>query len=160
VPRYNFVAVADVIDHSTQTCLHGRISELSRKGCYVDTLNPLPLGTQLKVVISRDQGTFAATGKVIYVQETFGMGVAFVDTPADQLNILDSWLANRPPADAQKEFSRPAIEGLQAIREFAVESLQLCTKKTGRRFAPARRHFALLADLDRRLLIEHDHHVV
>jgi hypothetical protein len=101
VPRYSFVAVADVTDHATQTCLHGRISELSRKGCYVDTLNPLPLGTQLKVVISRDQGTFASTGKVIYVQATFGMGVAFVDPPADQLKILDSWLANRPPAGAQ-----------------------------------------------------------
>lgn len=99
VPRYSFVAVADVTEPATQTCLHGRISEISRKGCYVDTLNPLPLGTLLKVVISRDLGTFASSGKVIYVQETFGMGVAFVDIAADQLMILDSWLAERPRTD-------------------------------------------------------------
>jgi PilZ domain-containing protein len=101
VRRYSFVAVADVTEPNTQSCLHGRISELSRKGCYVDTLNPLPLGTQLKIVVTRDEGTFSASGKVIYVQETFGMGVAFLDVDAEQLKILDAWLADRPHLGAK-----------------------------------------------------------
>ncbi len=67
VPRYTFVAVAEVTDTTNQTCRVVRIAELSRNGCFVDTLNPLPLGTPLKVVIYGGQGTFATNGKVIYV---------------------------------------------------------------------------------------------
>jgi hypothetical protein len=100
VPRYTFVAVAEITDDSSQTCVVGRIAELSRKGCFVDTINPLPLGTPLKLVISRDQGTFATNGKVIYVQEAIGMGVAFVDPSAEKVKVLDTWLASRSPADA------------------------------------------------------------
>jgi hypothetical protein len=99
VPRYTFVAVAEITDATSQTCVVGRIAELSRKGCFVDTMNPLPLGTALKMVISRDQGTFATNGKVIYVQEAIGMGVAFIDPAPEKLKILDSWLADRPSGD-------------------------------------------------------------
>jgi PilZ domain len=99
VPRYTFVAVAEIIEAATQTCVMGRINEISRKGCYVDTLNPFPVGTNLHVVISRDQGTFAARGNVIYAHEGIGMGVAFLDPTEDQSRILDSWLAERSVTD-------------------------------------------------------------
>ena len=94
VPRYTFVAVAELTDTASQTCVVGKIAELSRKGCFVDTVNPLPLGTLLKLVVSRDQGTFATNGKVIYVRESIGMGVAFVDPSPEKLKILDVWLSN------------------------------------------------------------------
>ncbi len=100
VPRYSFVAVAEIIEAATQTCVMGRINEISSKGCYVDTLNPFPLGTVLNIVISRDQGSFATRGNVIYTHEGIGMGVAFLDPTDDQLKILDSWLAERPVTDA------------------------------------------------------------
>ncbi len=96
VPRYTFVAVAEIIEIESKVCIVGRVTEISRKGCYVDTLNPLPLGTSLSVVISRDQGNFATRGKVIYVHEGIGMGVAFLDLSDDQLKILDSWLSELP----------------------------------------------------------------
>jgi PilZ domain len=96
VPRYTFVAVAEIVEIESKVCIVGRVSEISRKGCYVDTLNPLPLGTSLSVVISRDQGNFATRGKVIYVHEGIGMGVAFLDLSHDQLKILDGWLAELP----------------------------------------------------------------
>lgn len=99
VPRYIFVAVARITDSSTQTCILGRLSELSRKGCFVDTINPLPVGTPLQIVISRDQGSFATNGRVIYVQDAIGMGVGFHVPAPDQLKILDGWLANRPPSE-------------------------------------------------------------
>ena len=99
VPRYTFVAVAEIIEAATQTCVMGRINEISRKGCYVDTLNPFPVGTHLNVVISRDQGTFATKGNVIYAHEGMGMGVAFRDPTHDQLTILDSWLAQHSLTD-------------------------------------------------------------
>jgi hypothetical protein len=99
VPRYSFVAVAEITDSASQTCVVGKVAELSRKGCFVDTPKPLPVGTALKLVISRDQGTFATNGKVIYVRDAAGMGVAFIEPSTEKLKVLDAWLASRA-ADA------------------------------------------------------------
>ena len=93
VPRYSLIATAEIIEPINDLRFSGRISEISRRGCYVDILNPLPRETPIQIRISRDLGTFACTGKVIYVQDGMGMGVAFLDIAEDQLKILDSWLA-------------------------------------------------------------------
>jgi hypothetical protein len=98
VPRYTFVATAELTDSASGIKLSGRVTEISRKGCYVDILNPLPEGTLLDVRISREQGTFVTKGKTIYIQEQIGMGVLFLDTPMEELQILDSWIAELPPA--------------------------------------------------------------
>jgi hypothetical protein len=97
-PRYTFVAAAELTDSASATKLSGRVAEISRKGCYVDILNVLPVGTLLAVRVSHEQGTFVTKGKIIYVQERIGMGLEFLDTPKDQLQILNSWLAELPPA--------------------------------------------------------------
>jgi hypothetical protein len=92
VPRYELIATAEIVDYTSGTRMSGRISEISRKGCYVDILNTLPIDTLVHIRVSRDQGVFASPGKIIYVQQGMGMGVAFINPPADQLKILDSWL--------------------------------------------------------------------
>ena len=78
--------------------LSGRVTEISRNGCYVDALNALPVGTVLDVQISCDQGTFLTKGSIIYVHPQIGMGVRFVDSPEEQLKTLDAWLAGLAPA--------------------------------------------------------------
>jgi hypothetical protein len=99
-PRHNFVATAQLMDATNSTRLSGRVIEISRSGCYVDSLNAFPVGTQLMVRISCDRGALAVKGKILYIHQGIGMGVVFVDPPQDQLEILDSWLAELPPADA------------------------------------------------------------
>jgi hypothetical protein len=93
VPRYGLIAQSDVVEPVSGLRISGRISEVSVKGCYVDVLNTLPTQTVIEVRILRDRGTFTSPGKIIYTQEGMGMGIAFLDTPADQFKILDSWLA-------------------------------------------------------------------
>src|SRR5579864_8034755 len=85
VPRYPLIATVEVVESASELRLSGRISEISRKGCYVDVLNTLPVGTFVQLTISRDSGTFTTTAKIIYVQEAMGMGVAFLDIAADQM---------------------------------------------------------------------------
>lgn len=92
VPRFGFFAEVVLTEPATDTRISGRISEISRKGCFVDLLNPLPVGTPIELKITRDQGVFVSKGRIIYVQPGMGMGVAFVDVPADQIKILDAWL--------------------------------------------------------------------
>ena len=85
-------------DVANEAKLSGRVTEISRTGCYVDILNMLPVGTLLNLHISCDKGTLVLNGKILYVHERIGMGIAFLDPPRDQLEILDSWLAEFPPA--------------------------------------------------------------
>jgi PilZ domain len=92
VPRYSFIATVDIIEPISDVRISGRVSEISRKGCYVDILNTLPKDTLVRVRVVRDLGSFDSPGKIIYVLERMGMGVAFLDPPADQLQTLDAWL--------------------------------------------------------------------
>ncbi len=100
VPRYSFIATTELTDAENATRLSGRVTEISRQGCYVDIMNALPVGDVLNLRISNDQGTFVARGKIIYVHERIGMGVVFMDPPEDQLHILDTWLQELPPGAA------------------------------------------------------------
>ena len=88
-----FTATADIIEAGTSTRISGRVSEISRFGCYVDILNTLPKDTAIRVPIYNDAGSFESAAKIIYVQENMGMGVAFVEPAKDQLQILHGWLS-------------------------------------------------------------------
>lgn len=92
-PRYSFLAVVELSEVVGVYCVEGRIREISRKGCYVNTPSTLPLNTQLAVVITRDDDTFETNGKVIYVHEHVGMGILFENTTDEHLETLNSWLA-------------------------------------------------------------------
>ena len=95
-PRYRVVAIAELTDSEDGKLLSGEITQISRSGCYVDSPKTLPVGTSLKVIIFRDQRTFVAKASIIHVQEQMGMGIAFLDAPKDQLEVLNSWLAELP----------------------------------------------------------------
>ena len=92
-PRFPFYASAEIVEQETQTRLTTRTSELSRYGCYLDMLNPLPLGTAVKIQILYNQQTFGVTGRVIYSQRNMGMGVAFDGMEAPQEQTLVKWLS-------------------------------------------------------------------
>ena len=99
-PRYSLLAIADLTDPGDAKMLSAKVSDVSRTGCFVDSPKTFPVGTSLKVIISRDERTFVAKADVIHVQEQIGMGIAFVDPPQDQLKILDSWLATLPASSS------------------------------------------------------------
>ena len=93
VPRYTFIASAEIIEPASDTHIAGRISEISRKGCYIDVLKTLPKGTRIHVRISADSGSFRTSGHIIYVQERMGMGVAFDEPRGDDARVLEGWLS-------------------------------------------------------------------
>jgi hypothetical protein len=95
-PRYGLVAIAELADPEDARLLSGKVTQISRNGCYVESPKTFPVGTSLKVIISRDERTFVTKANIIHVQERMGMGLAFLDPPEDQLRIVDSWLAELP----------------------------------------------------------------
>jgi PilZ domain-containing protein len=92
VRRCQLVASVEVTEPLSGTRLSGRTSEIGLGGCYVDVLNPLPVGTLVGLRILRDQGVFETKAKVVYIDAGFGMGVAFIEMAADQRSVLETWL--------------------------------------------------------------------
>lgn len=92
-PRYPLILSAEVIEQASNTRLSARTSDVSRTGCYVDTLNPMPPGTLVRVLLTHDGETFESLAKIIYISPGLGMGVQFQEpVPSGQLALLDHWL--------------------------------------------------------------------
>ena len=87
-PRFAFIADAEVIG----TGERARISELSARGCYIDSMNPAPKGTELCLRIRYGCSTCDFPGTVIYTHAGFGMGVVFGELTSEQRTTLEAWL--------------------------------------------------------------------
>jgi PilZ domain len=90
--RYPLILSAEVSDLASGTQFIARTADLSRTGCYIDTLNPLPAGSKVCVRLQNEAETFQTNGRVIYISPGLGMGVAFTSQAPGQLAILDRWL--------------------------------------------------------------------
>jgi hypothetical protein len=80
-PRFSFFAEAEVTLHDG-TGVRAQTAELSSHGCYIDTLEPIPVRTKLRLRICDGTNTCELHGKVLYMHSgggfgVFGMGVLF-----------------------------------------------------------------------------------
>jgi len=87
-PRFAFIAEAEIVGMGTRA----RVSELSARGCYIDSINPLPKDTDVRIRISYGCSSCEFSGTVIYTHAGFGMGVVFGELTAEQRSTLDVWL--------------------------------------------------------------------
>jgi hypothetical protein len=93
-PRYPLMLVAEVTGISESTVLNARSSDVSRSGCYIDTLNPLPPSSQVRVRLIQGEEVFEANARVAYMCPGLGMGVTFdKNAPETQMMILHRWLS-------------------------------------------------------------------
>ena len=92
-PRYEFVAAVEVVAAESGARIETRVRDLSQQGCYVDTSNPLPLGTVTDVRIRKGAQLFAAHARVVYSRANKGMGLVFTAIEPEQRGILEIWLA-------------------------------------------------------------------
>lgn len=93
-PRFSIVLVAELTETPGGSPLHGRTSDVSRTGCYVDALHAFTPGTRICVNLRRGNENFEVFGKVVHATPEFGMGIVF-DQPVrpGQLLVLDRWIA-------------------------------------------------------------------
>ncbi len=92
-PRYPLIFAAEVTEVSSGAKLSARTADVSRTGCYIDTLNPTPPGTEILVRLTHETETFEASGRIVYSSPGMGMGVAFVNVAPEQQARLDRWIA-------------------------------------------------------------------
>lgn len=92
-PRYQFIADAEVVEVESGAKLKAKTGDLSIGGCFLDTLNPSPIGTEIRVTILRENTKFTGLGRVVFVFPNLGMGVVFTSSETSQVAILEAWLA-------------------------------------------------------------------
>jgi hypothetical protein len=95
-PRYSFAAEAQLVLRNGKS-LTGQLTELSSRGCYVDTSEPLPLGTEVDLNVSHGVISCELHGKVIYEHSggglgVTGMGVVFERMGAEQHYTVQNWI--------------------------------------------------------------------
>jgi hypothetical protein len=91
-PRHPFVATAEVEEISVGSRLPTRVSDLSVGGCYVDTVNPFPGGTEVRVKIFTMTEKFEAPATVAYAVQNLGMGLNFRAVASEDEAVLRGWL--------------------------------------------------------------------
>jgi hypothetical protein len=93
VPRFSFIAEAELTAVCNGAHLVAQVSELSSNGCYIDTPEGFPVGTEVDVTIRYGGSKCELTGRAIYKHNGWGMGVVFDEMAVEQRSIIDAWLA-------------------------------------------------------------------
>lgn len=96
-PRYPFFADAE-LNLQDGISMPAQLSELSARGCYVDALQPVPVGTEMRLCICYGAHVCELDGKVIYKHSgggmgVFGMGVLFREMGVEQHHLIQDWLS-------------------------------------------------------------------
>ncbi|HWR98274.1 MAG TPA: PilZ domain-containing protein [Candidatus Methanoperedens sp.] len=89
-PRHPIII--DIHYQTDSPVLRARLSDLSEGGMFVDTVNPLPPGTEVKfrfrLPSEADAPPLIGLGRVAWNQPTVGMGIEFIRFSADGLDRL------------------------------------------------------------------------
>ena len=101
MPRYSFIATAEIVEERSEARIATRVSELSLQGCYLDMMNPFPTGTMVLVKISAGDAFFEAKAKIVYSHPNMGAGVGFLEVAPPSQEALERWLDG-----AEKEHKR------------------------------------------------------
>jgi hypothetical protein len=90
--RYNFGAIAEVIDLDQPDELVSLTRDVSLSGCFVVTTTPFPKGTRVRVRIKSSGGEVTAIGNVTANVTAAGMGIAFAEIEPNDRATLERWL--------------------------------------------------------------------
>jgi len=136
--RYPFSPAVEAYDIETDTRIRGRLSDISRNGCYMDTINPFAKDAAVTLTVTRNNQSFKTQAKVVYSNMGMGMGLSFTTAEPDQLQMLGSWLNELGGGKAeeeelnlllQRETAKSADAELQQLRKIVSELVALLNGK-------------------------------
>jgi hypothetical protein len=91
--RRPFTAGVSVVEPVSQTEIKAHTTDLSFGGCYIDTMNPLPAGTEMHLRLIKNGKSFHTKARVIHGQSGVGMGLLFTEIDGTQRPVLERWLS-------------------------------------------------------------------
>jgi hypothetical protein len=90
--RFPFAADVGVTDMESGARTDGVTSDLSLGGCFVCTSKPLPVGTRIRIVLSRKSQSVEALAVVRILKPRIGMGIEFIDVEGAYHEVLRRWI--------------------------------------------------------------------
>ncbi len=75
--RHRLNCPVRIRERGVEAALNAIVSDISLDGCYVETLQPFPMGTPLELTLTPPQGAIRVCGSVCSVHLRTGMGVSF-----------------------------------------------------------------------------------
>jgi hypothetical protein len=90
--RHKVAAEAEVTDCNYRVGMLTRISDLSKRGCFLETSTPFPVNTITKILIRKGTESFEAHARVVSAFSNAGMGLQFTNVDPVQRHILSAWL--------------------------------------------------------------------
>ena len=114
--RFPCTVAAEVFEPNSHARIMGRTTDLGIGGCYVDSINPFPVGTRLRLRLSDNVRRFEVHGQVIFAQMGMGMGIAFTEVTADHLEVLRRWIG-----ELSGELPPVASPPMPTLQEFAAQ---------------------------------------
>ena len=128
--RTQFIAPVELVEMRSGSRFHARTSDLSLQGCYVDTLNPLPVGSAVRVQIQRAGLILDVLANVSSRHVGSGMGLVFGEITGAQRAVLKNWLGELglPPRTVfENSFPTPSTGSPEA--DCAVRLVQMLVRK-------------------------------
>lgn len=130
--RYAFVCPVEVIDVAGITAISARTSDLSLHGCYIDTMNPLPVGTRVRLQLNKNNQRLELRAEVTSCHPG-GMGVVFERLSPVQQGTVVRWLESTfAPAEVPFQAARSTAavpDDPKKKTHFAVRLLQILERK-------------------------------
>ena len=101
-PRFALTVAA--VSESFSPCeMIGRLTDVSRTRCFVDTVNPPTPGMHVKIRLRIEDEHFETLAKVIHVPLQRGMGLNWGTNPqAQNLEVLNRWLRSSQSVEREK----------------------------------------------------------
>lgn len=90
--RYNFGAIAEIIDLDESREIVSLTRDLSLSGVFVKTTMPFEEGTRVRVYITHSGEEFTAIGNVTGNVTPTGMGIIFAEIEPNDRAVLWRWL--------------------------------------------------------------------
>lgn len=132
--RHAFICHAELIELGGGVRITARTADLSSKGCYIDTLNPLPVDTCVRISLTKDDRRVEFQARVASSHAGFGMGLIFEQLTPEQKATLQSWIAGTSVAADQEGVFRRAIQAdsepmLKPNKPFAARLVTILQRK-------------------------------
>ena len=131
--RYPLICHAELMNLDGSMRISARTSDLSLRGCYIDTLNPFPVGTRVLLQLTKNNQRLQFRAEVTSCHTGSGMGLIFDPLTPAQLDTVVSWL-DEITSPAEASFGSQTSAGVagsasNANASFATRLVQILERK-------------------------------
>jgi PilZ domain len=129
--RASFIAPIEMVEMRTGSRIEARTSDLSLQGCYVDTLNPLPMGAAVRLQIHRAGMILDVLATVSSRHAGSGMGLVFGEITETQRAVVEGWLGELglPPRTLFENAFPPSKRGTSLDTDCAARLVLVLVRK-------------------------------